>query len=50
VGSLLYGVSTLDALAFGLPAVVLVATALLAAAVPAVRAAAVDPARALAEK
>jgi len=50
VGSLLYGVSTLDPLAFGLPAVVLVATALLAAAVPAVRAAAVDPARALAEK
>ena len=50
VGSLLYGVSSLDPLAFGLPAVVLVVTSVLAAAVPAIRTARVDPARALGER
>jgi ABC-type antimicrobial peptide transport system permease subunit len=47
IRSLLYGISPLDPLAHALPAALLLVTALLAAAVPAVRAARVVPAQAL---
>jgi predicted permease len=47
IRGLLYGISPLDPLAFAAPAAVLLATGLIAAAVPAWRAAAVPPAEAL---
>lgn len=47
IRSLLFGVSPLDAMAFGAPALILLLVGVVAAAVPALRAAAVPPAQAL---
>lgn len=48
--ALLFGVSPLDPVAFGLPAALLLATGVVAACIPAVRAAGVAPAHALSER